>query len=265
MDSDLVLVIVVVTALAFDFTNGFHDTANVVATAISTRAVPPRTAVVGAALLNFVGAFISLEVAATVAQGIVEADLITPTIVFAGLIGAIAWNLITWWRGLPSSSSHALIGGVVGAALAAEGTKAVIGEGLLGEVIVPASDRAGAGLRRRRARDPVRLLDHRPSAARVGEPRLPARPDRVRRAAGALARHERRTEDDGRHHARADRERQPQRRQLRRADVGRGLARPPRSRSAPTRAAGASSARSGPGSSRWTRPRDLRRRERARP
>jgi PiT family inorganic phosphate transporter len=138
MDSDLVLVIVVVTALAFDFTNGFHDTANVVATGISTRAVPPRTAVLGAALLNFVGAFISLEVAATVAKGIVQSDLITPTIVFAGLIGAITWNLITWWYGLPSSSSHALIGGVVGAALAAEGTNAVIGEGLLGKVIVPA-------------------------------------------------------------------------------------------------------------------------------
>jgi inorganic phosphate transporter, PiT family len=138
MDSDLVLVIVVVTALAFDFTNGFHDTANVVATGISTRAIPPRTAVAGAAVLNFVGAFISLEVAATVASGIVEADLITPTIVFAGLIGAITWNLITWWYGLPSSSSHALIGGVVGAALAAEGTKAVIGEGLVGKVFVPA-------------------------------------------------------------------------------------------------------------------------------
>jgi PiT family inorganic phosphate transporter len=138
MDSDLVLVIVVVTALAFDFTNGFHDTANVVATGISTRAVPPRTAVAGAALLNFVGAFISLEVAATVAKGIVEGDLITPTIVFAGLIGAIAWNLITWWYGLPSSSSHALIGGVVGAALAAEGTQAVIGDGLVGKVFVPA-------------------------------------------------------------------------------------------------------------------------------
>ena len=138
MDSDLVLVIVVVTALAFDFTNGFHDTANVVATGISTRAIPPRTAVLGAALLNFVGAFISLEVAATVANGIVEADQITPTIVFAGLIGAITWNLITWWYGLPSSSSHALIGGVVGAALAAEGTQAVIGGGLLGKVIVPA-------------------------------------------------------------------------------------------------------------------------------
>ena len=138
MDSDLVLVIVVVTALAFDFTNGFHDTANVVATGISTRAVPPRTAVAGAALLNFVGAFISLEVAATVANGIVEADLITPTIVFAGLIGAIAWNLITWWYGLPSSSSHALIGGVVGAAIAAEGTQAVISDGLVGKVFIPA-------------------------------------------------------------------------------------------------------------------------------
>ena len=138
MDSDLVLVIVVVTALAFDFTNGFHDTANVVATGISTRAVPPRTAVAGAAVLNFVGAFISLEVAATVANGIVEADLITPTIVFAGLIGAITWNLITWWYGLPSSSSHALIGGVVGSALAAEGTQALISGGLIGKVIVPA-------------------------------------------------------------------------------------------------------------------------------
>jgi len=138
MDSDLVLVIVVVTALAFDFTNGFHDTANVVATGISTRAIPPRTAVAGAAILNFVGAFISLEVAATVASGIVEADLVTPTIVFAGLIGAIAWNLITWWYGLPSSSSHALIGGVVGAAFAAEGAAAVIGEGLVGDVFIPA-------------------------------------------------------------------------------------------------------------------------------
>jgi len=138
MDSDLVLVIVVVTALAFDFTNGFHDTANVVATGISTRAIPPRTAVAGAALLNFVGAFISLEVAATVAGGIVEADLITPTIVFAGLIGAIAWNLITWWYGLPSSSSHALIGGVVGAAFAAAGAEAVLAEGLVGKVFVPA-------------------------------------------------------------------------------------------------------------------------------
>jgi inorganic phosphate transporter, PiT family len=138
VQSDLILVIVVGAALAFDFTNGFHDTANVVATAISTRALPPRIAVTFAALLNFVGAFISLAVAATVAKGIVNADFITPTIVFAGLIGAIAWNLATWYFGLPSSSSHALIGGVVGAALAAQGTDAVDGNGLLGKVVVPA-------------------------------------------------------------------------------------------------------------------------------
>jgi inorganic phosphate transporter, PiT family len=135
---DAIVVIVVGTALAFDFTNGFHDTANVVATSISTRAMSPRIAVIYAALLNFVGAFLSLAVAATIASGIVEADLVTPQIVFAGLVGAIAWNLVTWYFGLPSSSSHALIGGVVGAALAAEGTDAVIGDGLLGKVAIPA-------------------------------------------------------------------------------------------------------------------------------
>ena len=138
MDSDVILVIVVGTALAFDFTNGFHDTANVVATSISTRAMAPKVAVAFAAVLNFVGAFLSLEVAATIAKGIVDADLITPTIVFAGLIGAITWNLITWYYGLPSSSSHALIGGVVGAAFAAGGSDAVLGDGLLGKVAVPA-------------------------------------------------------------------------------------------------------------------------------
>ena len=121
MDNDVVLWIVVATALAFDFTNGFHDTANAVATSISTRAMAPRVAVTLAAILNFVGAFLSLQVAATIANGIVEADLITLAIVFAGLIGAIFWNLLTWYFGLPSSSSHALIGGVVGAAFAAEG------------------------------------------------------------------------------------------------------------------------------------------------
>ena len=138
MDNDLILVIVVVTALAFDFTNGFHDTANVVATSISTRAVPPRTAVGFAAILNFVGAFLSLQVAATIASGIVDADVITPTIVFAGLIGAISWNLITWYFGLPSSSSHALIGGVVGATLVAAGADAVMGDGLVSKVLIPA-------------------------------------------------------------------------------------------------------------------------------
>jgi inorganic phosphate transporter, PiT family len=138
MDSDLVLWIVVATALAFDFTNGFHDTANAVATSISTRALRPRVAVGYAAILNFVGAFLSLEVAATIASGIVDADLVTPPIVFAGLVGAIAWNLLTWYFGLPSSSSHALIGGVVGAAFAAEGAKAVFGDGIIEKVAIPA-------------------------------------------------------------------------------------------------------------------------------
>jgi PiT family inorganic phosphate transporter len=138
VEADVILVIVVATALAFDFTNGFHDTANVVATSISTRAATPQAAVTVAALLNFVGAFISLQVAATVAQDVVDSEAITTTVVFAGLIGAISWNLITWYFGLPSSSSHALIGGIVGATVAAAGTGAVFGEGLLGKVLIPA-------------------------------------------------------------------------------------------------------------------------------
>jgi inorganic phosphate transporter, PiT family len=138
VSSDVILVIVVATALAFDFTNGFHDTANVVATSISTRAMSPRLAVAFAALLNFAGAFISLQVAATVGKGIVQAGAVTPTVVFAGLIGAIGWNLTTWYFGLPSSSSHALIGGLVGAVLVAEGSDAIVAGGLLGKVIVPA-------------------------------------------------------------------------------------------------------------------------------
>ena len=132
------MVIVVATALAFDFTNGFHDTANVVATSISTGAARPQVAIGFASLLNFVGAFISISVAATVANDVVDSAVITPTIVFAGLIGAIAWNLITWWFALPSSSSHALIGGVVGSAVAAAGLDAVIAEGLVGKVLIPA-------------------------------------------------------------------------------------------------------------------------------
>ncbi|HYP48344.1 MAG TPA: anion permease [Thermoleophilaceae bacterium] len=141
MDGQLLTVVIVVAvALAFDFTNGFHDTANVVATSISTRAMAPRIAVGYAAVLNFVGAFISLEVAATVATDVVKIspqpeDLL---LVFAGLVGAIAWNLITWYFGLPSSSSHALIGGMVGAVLVGKGPDAIFGDGILGKVMVPA-------------------------------------------------------------------------------------------------------------------------------
>jgi inorganic phosphate transporter, PiT family len=138
VSADVILVIVVATALAFDFTNGFHDTANVVATSISTGAARPSVAIGFASLLNFVGAFISISVAATVAKDVVDAEIITPTIVFAGLIGAIAWNLVTWYFGLPSSSSHALIGGVVGSAVAAAGLDAILAEGLVGKVLIPA-------------------------------------------------------------------------------------------------------------------------------
>ncbi len=140
MEGELLTVIIVVaTALAFDFTNGFHDTANVVATSISTRAMAPRLAVGYAAILNLVGAFISLEVAATVASDVVDPDSITLLVVFGGLVGAIAWNLITWYFGLPSSSSHALIGGIVGAMLVAHGPDAVFFEnGIIGKVMLPA-------------------------------------------------------------------------------------------------------------------------------
>jgi PiT family inorganic phosphate transporter len=137
MHSDLLLVIVVGAALAFDFTNGFHDTANAVASSISTHALSPRAAVALASILNFVGAFISLKVAATVATGILDAGRITETIAFAGLIGAIVWNLVTWMYGLPSSSSHALIGGVIGAMLASLGGDGVKWNGVLTKVVLP--------------------------------------------------------------------------------------------------------------------------------
>nr|WP_062335735.1 inorganic phosphate transporter [Herbidospora sakaeratensis] len=139
MTGDLILLIVVViTALSFDFTNGFHDTANAMATSIATGALKPKIAVGLSAVLNFVGAFLSLKVAATIATGIVESGAITLTVVFAGLVGGLAWNLVTWYYGIPSSSSHALIGGVVGATLLASGVNAVKGEGLVSHVIVPA-------------------------------------------------------------------------------------------------------------------------------
>ncbi len=138
MSGNVILVIVVVTALAFDFTNGFHDTANVVATSISTRAIGPRRAVAIASVLNFVGAFISLKVAETVGQGFVDTHAVTTTVVYAGLLGAIAWNLMTWYVGLPSSSSHALIGGLVGSVIAASGWSAVNGNGILTKLVMPA-------------------------------------------------------------------------------------------------------------------------------
>jgi inorganic phosphate transporter, PiT family len=137
MEVEFVLVALIAVALFFDFTNGFHDTANAIATSVSTRAVSPRIAVLGAAVLNFAGAFASFAVAATVAKGIVDADVITPEVVLAGLVGAITWDLITWYFGLPTSSSHALIGGVAGSALAANGWDVLKGEGLIQKVLIP--------------------------------------------------------------------------------------------------------------------------------
>src|SRR3954447_24246649 len=121
---DLIVTLVIVAALSFDFTNGFHDTANAMATSIATGALKPKMAVAVSGILNFIGAFLSLSVAATIAKGIVDSSTITLTVVFAGLLGAITWNLLTWYFGLPSSSSHALIGGVVGAAFIAGGADA---------------------------------------------------------------------------------------------------------------------------------------------
>ena len=134
---DFTLVAVVAVALFFDFTNGFHDTANAIATSVSTRALSPRAAVLSAAVLNFAGAFVFLQVAATVATGIVNPDVITLEVVLAGLVGAITWNLITWYLALPSSSSHALIGGILGSAIAATGFDVVNWEGLKEKVLIP--------------------------------------------------------------------------------------------------------------------------------
>jgi PiT family inorganic phosphate transporter len=133
------LIIVVVTALAFDFTNGFHDTGNAMATSIASGALGPKTAVTLSASLNLVGAFLSTAVAATIAKGLVQAGLVTLEIVFAGLVGGIVWNLLTWLLGIPSSSSHALIGGIVGAMLAAVGGHGVIWKGLVSTVLIPAA------------------------------------------------------------------------------------------------------------------------------
>jgi phosphate/sulfate permease len=135
--SILALVIIVVVALAFDYTNGFHDAANAIAVAVSTKALTPRVALALAAVANLIGALISTKVATTVGSGIID----PPTgsgglqVVFAALVGAIAWNLITWYFGLPSSSSHALIGGLVGAALAA--AESVKWSGIVDKVVVP--------------------------------------------------------------------------------------------------------------------------------
>jgi PiT family inorganic phosphate transporter len=133
----VLLVIVVLVALAFDFTNGFHDSANAIATSVSTRALSPRLALLMAALLNMAGAFTGQKVAQTVGKGIVTLPADSQTVVLAALVGAICWNLLTWYFGLPSSSSHALIGGLIGATLIAVGTGGVNWTGVWDKVVIP--------------------------------------------------------------------------------------------------------------------------------
>ena len=133
----VLLVVVIAVGLAFDFTNGFHDTANYVATWVGTRALPPRTAVLVSASANIAGAFVTTAVAKTVGQGIIDTHLATEQTVLAALLGAIAWNLMTWWLGLPSSSTHALIGGLAGAALVQSGRRGVEWHGIWEKVILP--------------------------------------------------------------------------------------------------------------------------------
>lgn len=132
------LVVVIVVALGFDFTNGFHDTANAVATSVSTRALTPRAAVTVAAVANLAGAFATTAVAKTVGKGIIDVGLATEQTILAALVGAITWNLVTWWLGLPSSSSHALIGGLIGAAIAQSGIDGVEWAGVREKVLIPA-------------------------------------------------------------------------------------------------------------------------------
>ena len=148
MSITILLVLIIVVALFFDFTNGFHDTANAMATSIATGALKPKTAVALAGILNLIGAFLSVAVAKTVANGIVKLDVFDLSdtveserlllVVFAGLTGAILWNLFTWLYGIPSSSSHALFGGLIGAAIAAIGWQGVVWGGVLHKIILPA-------------------------------------------------------------------------------------------------------------------------------
>ena len=142
MDVLVTVVLVIVVALVFDFTNGFHDTANAMATSVATGALKPRTAVLISAVLNVVGAFLSTEVAKTVSQGIIREGQdgihISPVMIFAGLVGAVLWNLATWYFGLPSSSTHALFGGLIGASIIGAGLNSVDWATVVSKVVLPA-------------------------------------------------------------------------------------------------------------------------------
>src|SRR6187431_3842377 len=131
------LIAIVLLAVFFDYVNGFHDTANAIATSVATRALTPRTAILMATSFNFIGAFAGTAVAKTISSGLVDEASTTQVVIAAALIGAIIWNLITWQQGLPSSSSHALIGGLLGATIIAAGTGALNVNGIVNKVLIP--------------------------------------------------------------------------------------------------------------------------------
>jgi PiT family inorganic phosphate transporter len=133
----VLLIAIVALALVFDYTNGFHDTANAIATSVSTRALSPRVAVMMAAGLNLLGALVSTSVAKTVGEGLVNTDLVTMEVVLSALVGAVVWNFATWYFGIPSSSSHALFGGLIGAMIASAGMSGVIWSGVVEKIILP--------------------------------------------------------------------------------------------------------------------------------
>ncbi|HZB97348.1 MAG TPA: inorganic phosphate transporter, partial [Candidatus Sulfotelmatobacter sp.] len=139
MHDHLLVAIVVLVALSFDFTNGFHDTANAIATSVSTHALSPRLAVILSSVMNFAGAFATLKVAATIGSGVIDPKRFDVTLVMivSALLGAIAWNLITWYYGLPSSSSHALIGGLIGAGIVGLGFEAVNWDVVVSKMLIP--------------------------------------------------------------------------------------------------------------------------------
>ena len=240
--------LVIALALFFDFTNGFHDTANAMATPIATGALKPKVAVAIAAILNLVGAFLSTEVAKTISGGLIrEGDggiQITPQMIFAGLIGAIMWNLVTWLLGLPSSSSHALFGGLIGAVVVGVGFGAIDAPVLVSKIVLPALFAPLiAGVVAFAATRIAYTMARPPTARRTRrrEQGLPLRPGVHLLARRARARHQRRAEDHGGHHPDPDRRRIPSRPEAARNSGSSPSARW-RSPSALTPAAGGSSA-----------------------
>ena len=174
------------------------------ATSIATGALRPKVAVIIAGALNLVGAFLSVEVAKTISSGLVNDALISPVVIFAGLVGAILWNLVTWLFGMPSSSSHALFGGLIGATIVAAGTSAVNFGAVMTKIVLPAVISPTARRGGRPRRDVPGVPDHHPRRRRHDEAGVQGRADRVGVDGGAGPRHERRPEDDGHHHAHAD-------------------------------------------------------------